>query len=114
MANATALAVEITAAEPTFEVSASTVTAESGNVAAFEFTLKDGTTPEQIKELTTKVKNMVKYAATLGSSAVFQRDDDRVAVTLTDNGKIKAELKKVDSVNAGFMKVEPNQAPVGQ
>ena len=42
MANATALAAAITVAKPTFEVSASTVMAESGNVAAFEFTLKDG------------------------------------------------------------------------
>ena len=109
MANATALAVEITAAEPTFEVSASTVTAESGNVAAFEFTLKDGTTAVELKAITAKVKAMVRYTSNLATVPFDQATDAQVDIKASPvNGKIKVELKQT-AANAGFMKVEPQQ-----
>ena len=102
----------ITASEPTFAVSASTVTAESGNVAAFEFTLKDGTTTVELKAITDKVKAMVRYTADL-TTTFHQAAGTEVAITATPvEGKIKAELVKT-AANAGFMKVEPQQPTVG-
>ena len=94
----------ITENVPTFAVEAAE--AEDG-VAAFTFTLMDGATPEQINALTEKVKAMVKYTGDL-DVAFDAATEDEISVEL-DEGAIKAELKKQDDVNAGFMKVEPNQ-----
>ena len=92
----------------------STVTAESGNVAAFEFMLKDGTTTVELKAITDKVKAMVRYTSALGATTPFHAaTTDEVAVNADlVNGKIKAELKQT-AANAGFMKVEPQQPTVG-
>ena len=108
----------ITVAEPTFAVSASTVTAESGNVAAFEFTLKDGTTAVELKAITDKVKAMVRYTSALGTTdfaLAVENTDVKIALTEGTGtaGKIKVELIKKTGVNAGFMKVEPQQPTTG-
>ena len=90
------------------------MSAGTGNVAAFEFTLKDGTTAVELKAITDKVKAMVRYTSALGATTPFHAaTTDEVAVNADPvAGKIKAELKQT-SANAGFMKVEPQQATTG-
>ena len=91
----------------------STVTAESGNVAAFEFMLKDGTTTVELKAITDKVKAMVRYTSNLATVPFAQATDAQVAINASPvEGKIKAELKQT-AANAGFMKVEPQNPTVG-
>lgn len=103
--------IPVTVNEPTFAVSASMVTAESGNVAAFEFTLMDGGDPIEIKNLTQRVKAMVRYTSTLGAAEFAQATEVQAEVGLAaTGGKIKAEFKKQTGVNAGFMKAEPQPA----
>ena len=95
-------------ANPTFEVETSEVTAANG-VAAFEFALKDGDSdPIAIKAITDKVKAMVKYTGDLATTFRAAVENSEVSIAPAD-GKIKVELLKQTGVNAGFMKVEPNQ-----
>ena len=95
-------------ANPTFEVETSEVTAANG-VAAFEFALKDGDSdPIAIKAITEKVKAMVKYTGDLATTFRAAAENTEVSIAPA-GGKIKVELLKQTGVNAGFMKVEPNQ-----
>ena len=68
----------------------------------------DGSDPVEIKNLTVKVKAMVRYTGALGMAEFAQATEAQVKVWLAAaGGKIKAELKQQEGVNAGFMKVEP-------
>ena len=90
--------------EPTFEVEA--VPASAGNIAAFEFTLKDGKDEVAIQALTQKVKEMVKFTDSLTES-FGAATSDKVEIKL-DQGKLRVEIKERDGVGGGFMKLEPN------
>lgn len=90
--------------EPTFEVEA--VPASAGNIAAFEFTLKDGEDEVAIQALTQKVKEMVKFTDSLTES-FGAATSDKVEIKL-DQGKLRVEIKERDGAGGGFMKLEPN------
>ena len=92
----------------------STVSAGTDNVAAFEFTLKDGTTAVELKAIIDKVKAMVRYTSDLATVPFAQATDAQVDIkTSPVEGKIKAELKQT-AANAGFIKVEPQQPTTGE
>lgn len=88
---------------PTIEVAPATVTADSGNAAAFEFTIKDGNTALTLSQVA-KVLEMVQYVADLANewAAATATDVD----TSVNAGKAKVELKAKTGVNKGFMRLK--------
>ena len=89
--------------DPTIEVAPATVTADSGNAAAFEFTIKDGDTALTLSQVA-KVLEMVQYVADLANdwAAATAADVD----TSVNAGKAKVELKAKTGVNKGFMRLK--------
>lgn len=88
---------------PTIEVAPATVTADSGNAAAFEFTIKDGDTALTLSQVA-KVLEMVQYVADLANDWAAATTED-VATSVND-GKAKVELKAKTGVNKGFMRLK--------
>lgn len=88
---------------PTIEVAPATVTADSGNAAAFEFTIKDGDTALTLSQAA-KVLEMVQYVADLANDWAAATTED-VATSVND-GKAKVELKAKTGVNKGFMRLK--------
>ena len=88
---------------PTIEVAPATVTADSGNAAAFEFTIKDGDNALTLSQAA-KVLEMVQYVADLANewAAATEADVD----TSVNAGKAKVELKAKTGVNKGFMRLK--------
>ena len=56
------------------------MSAGTDNVAAFEFTLKDGTTAVELKAITAKVKAMVRYTSNLATVPFDQATDAQVDI----------------------------------
>lgn len=101
--------IPIVECEPTFEVEA--VPASAGNVAAFEFTLKDGKDEVAIQTLTQKVMEMIKFTDDL-TTPFDTATSDKVDIRLNE-GKIRVEIKELDGAPSAFMKVETNR-PEGE
>ena len=93
----------MTAETPTIEVAPATVTADSGNAVAFEFTIKDGDKALTLSQAA-KVLEMVQYVAELGNTWAAATTED--VATSVNAGKAKVELKAKTGVNKGFMRLK--------